>query len=156
VRLDDLWGAAAVAEARDRILAAATPEARLAAFEAVLRARLPSVRGIDPAIAAALAAFHHDEPITSTVERSGYTHRRFISLFRENVGLTPKLYCRIQRFQRAVTLASGATPLAMAALDAGYADQPHFNREFRSIAGVSPGEYRTLAPAAPNHVPLRR
>lgn len=158
VRLDDLWGTAAVAEARERILAAPTPEGRLAAFEAVLRARLPAVRGIDPAIAAALAAFHHDHDasITSAVERSGYTHGRFIARFRESVGMTPKLYCRIQRFQRAVALAGSATPLALAALDAGYADQSHLTREFRAIAGVSPGEYRTLAPLAANHVPLRR
>lgn len=45
-------------------------------------------------------------------------------------------------------------PLLAAALDAGYADQAHLNREFREFSGITPGAYRRLAPAHPNHVPL--
>jgi AraC-like DNA-binding protein len=156
VDLDGLWGAAAVAEARERVLAPASPEARLAAFEAVLRARLPVVRGVHPAIAAALDQLREHADIGGAVERSGYSHRRFLTLFREAVGLTPRDYCRVQRFQRAVAMATRAASLASVAYDAGYADQPHLTREFRAIAGVSPGEYRALAPSSPNHVPFQR
>ena len=43
---------------------------------------------------------------------------------------------------------------ARLALEAGYADQSHFSREFRELSGVSPAEYRVLRPASPNHVPF--
>ena len=138
-----------------RIFSATTGEGRLAAFEAVLRARLPTVRGMHPAVAAALAQLRQDEGIAAAVRTSGYSHRRFIALFREAVGLTPKVYCRVQRFQRVLS-GSPDMPLAALAFDAGYADQPHFTREFRELAGVSPGQYRAIAPAASHHVPMWR
>ncbi len=55
----------------------------------------------------------------------------------------------------AVALLSGdrAVPLGELALRAGYADQAHLGREFRALAGVSPGHYRRAAPAFPNHLP---
>ena len=40
------------------------------------------------------------------------------------------------------------------ALQAGYSDQPHFNREFKAFAGVSPGRYLRLEPVHPRHVPI--
>jgi AraC-like DNA-binding protein len=40
------------------------------------------------------------------------------------------------------------------ALAAGYSDQPHFNREFREFAGVSPSAYRRVSPAGSHHVPI--
>ncbi len=154
VELGGLWGAAAVAEACERVFEHDAPEARLAAFERVLRARLPVLRGVHPAIAAALVQLGGEAPdIGGAVERSGYSHRRFLTLFREAVGLTPRDYCRVVRFQRAVRMTGSPSQVAF---DAGYADQPHFTREFRAIAGVSPGEYRALAPSSPNHVPFPR
>jgi transcriptional regulator GlxA family with amidase domain len=90
------------------------------------------------------------------VDETGYSHRRFVALFRGAVGLPPKLYCRILRFQAALHLLATPPPLPLAevALAAGYSDQPHLNREFRELAGVSPGEYRAAAPTSLLHVPL--
>jgi AraC-like DNA-binding protein len=72
------------------------------------------------------------------------------------VGLAPKLYCRVLRLQRALRLAAAepGTPWAELALAAGYSDQPHLNRDFAELAGMSPGTYRAHAPASPSHVPL--
>src|SRR5437764_768906 len=56
------------------------------------------------------------------------------------VGYGPKTLERVLRFQRFRSLASrGAASLAELALLAGYADQPHLTREYRRLAGGTPG-----------------
>jgi AraC-like DNA-binding protein len=88
------------------------------------------------------------------VAASGLSHRRFLTVFREAVGLGPKVYCRVERLQDALARAAAGGPWSEVALAAGYSDQAHLVREFREIAGLSPGEYRRAAPRALNHVPL--
>jgi AraC-like DNA-binding protein len=154
--LADLWGESAVARLRDRLATATALEDRLALFEAALAARLPSLRRIDPRIAQALAGFEAQRPVGAVVLDCGLSHRHFTGLFRETVGLTPKTYCRLLRFGRALDRLSGEPGIAWADLAAaeGYADQPHFARDFRAFAGLSPGDYRRRAPRTPRHVPL--
>ena len=161
--LEDLWGSR-VSAVRDRLGAAVSLEKRLDAFEELLAERLPLVRGLHPAVAQALRLGMRADPrsgqatVREMVKRSGYSHRRFIELFAEAVGLTPKAYSRVQRFQRALERAnrpdgSSWTDIAAAA---GYSDQSHFNREFRDCVGVTPTEYRDLAPRFRHHVPVVR
>jgi AraC-like DNA-binding protein len=156
--LDAVWGAFA-GELRGRLCAEREPARRLDLFEAALVARLPKVRGIHPAVAHALARFADadaaGDAIGEVVDEVGCSHRRFIALFHGAVGLTPKVYCRVRRLQRALS-GVGARPLAEVAVDAGYSDQAHMSREFRALAGVTPREYRARAATSGNHVPLRR
>lgn len=149
-----LWGREAE-ELRERAAEADAEEARLDILETALTARLPRLRGIDPAIAGALRQFRYSSDVRGAVSASGMGHRRFIDLFREQVGLAPKVFCRVRRFQHAVHLAARHAEWSWAdiAAEAGYSDQPHLHREFVTIAGVTPGEYRAAAPALPNHVP---
>lgn len=82
--------------------------------------------------------------------------RHFTDLFARSVGVTPKRFARVRRFQTALARL-GAAPheaLASIALCAGYADQAHFTREFVAFSGVSPARYRVLAPAQRGHLPL--
>jgi AraC-like DNA-binding protein len=157
-RLEDLWGWR-VASMRDRLAELRLLDERLDMFEAMLASRLPRVRGIHPAVAQALEELVEQRgsflSVHEVVKQSGYSHRTFISLFHRAVGLTPKLYCRVLRFQRALRGASlGTTSWLDIALAAGYSDQSHFNREFREFAGVTPTEYRQVAPRFPNHLPV--
>lgn len=156
-RLDDVWGRAADA-ARERLLELETPERQLDYFESLLVARLPRVRGLHPAIAEALGKLGADSSVRQLVAESGQSHRRFIALFEEAVGLTPKRYARVVRFRRALArlAAEPRVPLVELALRAGYADQAHFNRDFREMAGLSPTQYRTAAPEQAHHVPCLR
>jgi len=154
--VSDLWGSAA-ATARERLCEARDLLQRLNVFESLLVARLPKVHGLHPAVAHALERFETQPDIREVVAESGYSHRRFIELFRRAVGLSPKLYCRVRRFHRAlgvVAVNRGASWVDLA-LAAGYSDQPHFNREFREFAGISPGQYREIAPSWSSHVPIR-
>lgn len=146
-RLEELWGREA-GELRERLLEAADP---LAVLEASLVSRLPRVRGVHPAVAHALARFDATWDVGAVVAETGYSHRRFLTLFREAVGLAPKAYCRVRRFQRVLEGAGAWSELAQ---EAGYSDQAHLTREFTELAGVSPGQFRRLAPAQPRHVPV--
>lgn len=153
--LDALWGGS-VELLREQLFEASIPERQLDVFESILAARLPRVRGVHPAVAEALERMRTEFEVRSAVQASGYSHRRFIELFRRDVGLTPKVFCRVLRFQkilRGIAMDSSVS-CADLALISGYSDQPHFNREFREFAGITPGEYRQLPPILPHHVPL--
>jgi AraC-like DNA-binding protein len=154
-RLDDVWGAEA-ASLRARVQDARTSDAALDCFEAALQARLPRLRAVHPAIAHALARFDGRADVGGVVADTGLSHRRFLTLFEQAVGLAPKRYCRVLRFQRAIAGVVAGEPLGAVALDAGYSDQAHLTREFRALAGVSPGAYRHIAPERDHHVPVAR
>ena len=93
----------------------------------------------------------------------GMSERRFVEVFTSEVGLKPKLFSRIQRFQRALARIPGnpGTDWGNLALDCGYFDQAHFINDFREFSGLSPGDYVRLlrelrqrgARAKWNHVP---
>jgi AraC-like DNA-binding protein len=154
--LCDLWGRGA-GEARERLLEAGSAGRRLDLLESLLTARLPRIRGLHPAVAQALDRFATTSNVRMVVTEYGYSHRRFIELFRRAVGLTPKLYCRVLRFQDALDRIASEPDesLVELALAAGYSDQPHFNREFRAFSGLRPGDYRRAQPCDSNHVPIR-
>jgi len=71
------------------------------------------------------------------------SHRRFIQLFTAEVAMTPKLFARVRRFQRAVALAKqGPSPdWGHLALACGYFDQSHLVRDFVTFSGLSPTEF---------------
>ncbi len=153
--LDDLWGSVA-RSLPDQLASAGSLERALAVFEALLIARLPRVRGIHPAVAKALARFAEDPlvPIGDVVGECGLSHRTFLTSFVQAVGLAPKVFRRVGRFQRAVKLLGDGVAPASVAADAGYADQPHLTRELVAIGGVTPSALQR-AGARSNHVRVR-
>ena len=84
----------------------------------------------------------------------GADRRRLVPAFREEVGLTPKRYQRILRFQRALRAMRTATPAPLAAIAAscGYADQAHMSRDFKEFSGLTPGRVHGATSTAYNHV----
>jgi AraC-like DNA-binding protein len=153
--LEDLWGEGA-RRLRARLQETQGAEDRLTLLEAALLAHLPRVRGLHPAIASVLGEKPAAWTVADAVRHSGVSHRRFIALFRQSVGLPPKSWLRVQRFQ-GVLSAMGRDadePLAALAVDAGYSDQSHFNRDFLAFTGVTPQAYRRLSPAHANHLPI--
>lgn len=108
--------------------------------------RVARGRIADPAIAWAAAEIERAGgavSVAALLERAGWSKSRFATLFREQVGVAPKRLARLVRFRRALELVNrGDLPLSHIALAAGYYDQPHFNAEFRELAGLAPGEFR--------------
>jgi AraC-like DNA-binding protein len=73
----------------------------------------------------------------------GWSRKHLRTRFLEQVGLAPKTVARVMRFQGALQQIGAATRVnwAQLASDCGYADQAHFNRDFRDFAGNSPEAY---------------
>ncbi len=153
--LDDLWGEHA-RSVREALLETEEAERRIAILEAALAARLPRVRSLHPAIASIIDEMHSLRSVELAVQRSGISHRQFITHFRRAVGLAPKTYLRVLRFQRALqSLRTGkGISLASLAAEAGYSDQAHFNRDFLEFTGVTPMTYQGLGPSERNHLPV--
>jgi AraC-like DNA-binding protein len=165
--LETLWGTAA-GIALEQLHAAGSPARQLEIVDALLGARLAAstAHRLHPAVAQALASMAgwnaSDDgaqagAIHRLVAQSGYSHRRFIALFRSMTGLAPKQYARMLRFDHVLDrfAMNPEQPWADLALDAGYSDQAHFNRDFLAIAGMSPQAYRRAAPKSSRHVPVR-
>jgi AraC-like DNA-binding protein len=157
VSLDAIWGADA-RDLQERLQEAATPGGRFRLLEAALLARLggPPVR--HPAVAYALAEIdaRPSRPIGEITDRIGLSARRFIEVFATEVGLTPKLYGRVRRFQAVLTLVHGAADVDWTdvALTCGYYDQAHFIHDFRAFSGLSPTAYVRAGARDRGHVPL--
>lgn len=78
----------------------------------------------------------------------GWSHKRLIASFCHQVGVTPKAAARLVRFEGVLADIGGGRPVRWdrVAADAGYADQAHLTREFRTFTGTTPT--RWLAQAA--------
>lgn len=158
VSLDALWGRMA-SELKDRLLEARTWAARFRVAEEVLLAQLTGRPGRHPAVTFALDAIQaapHAHAIGRLTERIGLSSRRFIQVFAAEVGLTPKVFCRVRRFQRVLARIERAEEIdwAEVALASGYYDQAHFIHDFRAFAGVNPTAYVRLRGPERNHIPL--
>ena len=156
VGLDQVWGRAGV-ELHERLIDAPDPAARFGILEDFLLSRpWPSARR-HPGVAAALAAIENNPSIRIADIRDlvGVSTKRLIALFRAEVGLSPKAYARIRRFQAALRLVgTGSAAGAQVAADVGYFDQAHFVREFRSFTGMTPTQYAEQRILLPSHVPV--
>jgi AraC-like DNA-binding protein len=153
-----LWGWRAV-QLRERLCAAATHRERFRVLEKALLARVTDGRSGRPIVQAALRQLEQGRSsVREVVAGSGLSHRHFVSLFKDEVGMTPKLFSRIHRFQRTIAMARERTVTDWAALavECGYYDQAHLIRDFVAFAGSAPGEYLRQQghPAKDHHVVL--
>ncbi|HXM40549.1 MAG TPA: helix-turn-helix domain-containing protein [Bryobacteraceae bacterium] len=158
VSLQDLWGGLAD-QLRERLLEAGTPQARLLVLEQALLAKAAQRLERHPAVAFALREFHglpHTPTIADVTGQIGLSAKRFIQVFSGEVGLTPKLFCRVRRFQRVLRRIGTGRPVEWAAVaaDCGYFDQAHFIHDFHAFSGINPSTYIAHRTEHLNHVPL--
>lgn len=156
--LETLWGAEA-ADLRGRLCIATTPAARFAILEQFLLRRLDFSRTSHPAAACAVAGLRDAArfpTIASLAEHIGLSQTRLVQVFRDAMGMTPKQYARLSRFQRVLARldAGGAGEWADTVFSCGYFDQSHLIHEFQAFAGLTPGQYLAMRSDFRNHVPL--
>ncbi len=158
VALESLWGAGSN-RLRERLLEAATAEEKFRVLECCLLEQLAKPLEHHPVVAFALQQFFgrmQPPPVARVVEQVGFSQRRFIQLFSNEVGLTPKLFSRVSRFQQVIRAAHavGEIDWVQVALECGYYDQAHFIHDFQSFAGITPSAYLERRTDHVNHVPM--
>jgi AraC-like DNA-binding protein len=157
VSLAELWGRRS-AVLRMRLMRAGSVSSLFDLMEQALLDRLTEPPADYLAIMQAVRAFSLPAPVSvkAMCDLTGYRSKLFIRLFHEFVGVTPKLFCRIRRFQSVLDRLVGGEHVEWAnvAADGGYYDQPHLIRDFRAFAGVTPLEYRPVGGNLKNHLAL--
>jgi AraC-like DNA-binding protein len=144
VAFDDILGAEA-GELLERLHAAGGWSERFDLLDTALLSRLagavpsPEVEWVWQRLTASDGRVR----VASLTEELGWSRKRLIASFREQVGLKPKTTARVLRFERAVRLIEDGDRRSWAelALDCGYYDQAHFNRDFRQFAGSTPTDF---------------
>jgi AraC-like DNA-binding protein len=159
VPLDALWGGVA-GELRERLGDADTDRERFAIMESILLAQGRNRLHRHPAVAFALREFSRVPCVRSVAQvagQVGLSQRRFTQCFTHEVGLTPKLFCRVRRFQAAIRQVhrTGCTDWSALAVDCGYFDQAHFIHDFQTFSGLTPSAWAAQRIASINHVPVR-
>ncbi len=142
---------------RDRLLAASTPAIKFQLLEHYLLAGLRRSRPSNPIVVLALQELRRPSkprPLAELTKGMGISSRHFIQIFSNEVGLTPKLFFRIQRFQRVVRWAEKAQEVEWGdlSLACGYYDQAHLIHEFLAFSGCTPTEFLKRKTGRPNHV----
>ena len=146
VPLSDLVGTSAVGAIEDRLRDLYKATERTALIEAFLvrQSRLSRPMREDGAVNRSLELVLHGAGPT-TVERLsddiGVGRRQLERRFTARTGLTPKSYLRIARIRDALRAWRAGRPWVEVALEAGYADQSHFVRDFKSFVGVAPARF---------------
>jgi AraC-like DNA-binding protein len=148
--VDELWGSPAVALG-ELANAAASPELALASLQLALAERLARAPAPDPLVSEAVRQLRwRTDDVGSLTSSLHISERQLRRRFEAATGLAPKTLHRVLRFQRFLALAQhaiarGESPtgdgLARLAAEAGYADQPHLNRECLRLTGATPGAF---------------
>lgn len=94
--------------------------------------------------------------VDALARRAGVSAKHLAHLFTENIGVSPKRYQRIHRFQQVVAMAEGphAGDWARIAYECGFSDQSHLIAEFRTFSGLTPTEYARQKGGVLNYVPV--
>ncbi len=148
--LSDLWP---LGSARERLRdSAISPEVTLQILDEML-CEQASARERRSHVRSALSLLR-SLSVRETARELGISERRLHHVFSEDVGLSPKQWSRVRRFQRAVRALHQGAEMRWAelAVTCGYADQSHFSRDFHCFSGIDPTTYSASRGRWQNHV----
>lgn len=128
-------------------LAETPPARRPGVLRTSLESRWMGAAELDPYVrycVGRLVAVGGALPMAMLERGTGLGLRQLERRFARTVGVSPKTFARVVRFERVVDACHSRVAPAWARLasEVGYADQSHLVREFTAFAGVSPGAFR--------------
>lgn len=143
VDLDGLWRGEGVALAEH--VAELDEARRVEELEEALLCRLRQAReqasSLDvPGLARWIGARQGALTVSRLADAAGVSRQHLTRVFRQKVGVSPKRFCRLARFQAGLAYAGAGSsvPWAQVAVELGYADQSHMIAEFREMSSVTP------------------
>jgi AraC-like DNA-binding protein len=144
---------------RERLLEEKDVEQRFLVVEEFLVSRFSSVLKLNPCVAFAVNEMIERPDAISIArmnDKIGYSKKHFAEMFRKQIGVTPKAYLKIMRFQKAVKTIDAAENIdwATVAFDCGFYDQAHFINDFKHFSGFTPVEYSRIHSNYQNYIPV--
>lgn len=158
VDADLVWGGD-FGDLRERLLNETNVSTRFVMVENFLLKHFASKLQLNPCVAFAInemSARPDSLSIARMNKQIGYSQKHFTEMFRKNVGVTPKSYLKIMRFQKAVKTidATASIEWDMIAQDCGFYDQAHFINDFKHFSGFTPEQYAQIHTNYQNYVPV--
>jgi AraC-like DNA-binding protein len=158
IDLDLIWGRL-VNEIRDQLLEVDSPEARFLLLESFLLGQVRRSLEANRLITFAVQQLQQSPQflaIRDLANTVGITQKHLISQFEKVVGLRPKTFARISKFQKVLTTIEQQKKVEWSgiAYDCGYYDQAHFIKEFHAFSGLNPSAYLTQRGDYMNYIPL--
>lgn len=158
VALEDVWGGDAE-RLHQRLVEARMPDEKFDILQETMLRRILEVSEYHPTVSMALRRLGrapHRTRIGAIAEEAGLSKKKFAQIFSQQVGLGPKLYLRIARFQRVLSQIAHAPVVdwSEVAEENGYYDQSHFIRDFGDFSGLSPSVYLKLRGPHLQHVAM--
>lgn len=142
---------------RDSLLSAPAVRQKFTYAERYLLKAFGTRLQVDPFVDYAVERLSN-APVSLTMEqlsgKIGFSRKHFIKIFKEHVGVTPKSFLKIMRFQKAIREIEGRTRVDWhtVALDTGYYDQAHFINDFRDFSGFTPKRFLNTTSDFTNYV----
>jgi AraC-like DNA-binding protein len=139
IELDDLWGRAATQRLLDQLASTRVTSEAAEVLESAIAARAV-ISGSNNRLVLEAAERLASAGVNIVATDLGVSERHLRRVFREAVGVSPKEFARLVRFNRALRAAheDDGESWASIAVAAGYYDQAHLIGEFHSISGVTP------------------
>lgn len=144
---------------RERLLETKDIDLRFAMVEQFLLRKFRSKMNLNPCVSFAISEMttRPDQiSIARMNEKIGYSQKHFIDMFRKQVGITPKAYLKIMRFQKAVNEIQMTSNLDWGRIsqDCGFYDQAHFINDFKHFSGFTPEVYASRTGPFLNYLPM--
>lgn len=158
VDADLVWGTD-FGELRERLLATKDVSLRFQIVEDFLISEFRSQMEVNACVAFAIGEMTYRPDVINIArmnEKIGYSNKHFAEMFRRQVGVTPKSYLKIMRFQKAVRTIDAATNIdwGQISLECGFYDQSHFINDFKHFSGFTPEQYAKIHTNYQNYIPV--
>lgn len=156
---DLVWGTG-FGELRERLLATRAVARRFEIVENFLTSMFRSRLEANPCVEFAvneMATRPDSLSILKMNQKIGYSQKHFIELFKRQVGVTPKAYLKLMRFQKTIRFIDASPPQIDwkgIAADCGFYDQSHFINDFKHFTGFTPEHYASIHTEYQNYVPV--
>lgn len=143
-------------ELRDQLLKESQPQVILSTTKKWLINQLLKTGDKMQFVVNVQSELHRGNTTTKTLsQRFGYSQKQFIHRFKQHMGVAPKQYLRLLRFNKALNLLQADTVnYSEVTFQCGYYDQAHFINEFSRFTGYSPTEYHGITKDYPHVIAI--